>query len=104
MLSPRMVPDHTYLTWSAHSKLSLANDRVGQSHYSREKGIPDYILSTPTNRFVVLHPVSLPLSTKEVVEKVKHISTVGYSAYQAHISDMRSIRSILAHGGQPIGP
>jgi hypothetical protein len=99
-----MVPDHTYLTWSAHSNLSLANDRVGQSHYSREKGIPDYIPSTSADRSAGPHPVSLPLSTKEVVEKAKHLSIVGYWAYQAHITDMWSVRSIFARGEQPIGP
>jgi hypothetical protein len=104
MLSPRMVPDHTYLTRLAHSNLSLANDRVGQSHYSREKGIPDYIPSTPADRSAGPHPVSLPLSTKEVVEKAKLLSIVGYWAYRAHITDMQSVRSIFTHGGQLIGP
>jgi hypothetical protein len=77
-LSPRMVLDHTYLTRSIHSNLSLANDRVGQSHYIQEKEIPDYILSMPTDRFVGPHPISLLLSTKEVVEKAKHLSIAGY--------------------------
>jgi hypothetical protein len=53
-------------------------NRVGQSHYSREKEIPDYIPSTPVDRSVGPHPVSLLLSTKEGVEKAKHLSTVGY--------------------------
>jgi hypothetical protein len=38
-LGPHMSLDHTYLTWSTHSNLSLANNRVGQSHYFQEKGI-----------------------------------------------------------------
>jgi hypothetical protein len=37
------------------------------SHYSREKGILDYIPSTPSDRSTGPHPVSLILSTKEVV-------------------------------------
>jgi hypothetical protein len=37
----------------------------------------------------------------EAVMKVKHLSTVGYQAYRAHITGMRSIRSILAHGANP---
>jgi hypothetical protein len=37
------------------------------SHYSREKRISDYIPSTPTDRSAGLHPISLLLSTKEVV-------------------------------------
>jgi hypothetical protein len=48
------------------------------SHYSREKGIPDYIPSVLADRFAGPYPVSLLLSTKEVVEKVKHLSTVDY--------------------------
>jgi hypothetical protein len=70
--------------YETSTNLSLANDRVGQSHYSQEKEIPDYIHSTPADRFVGPHLVSLPLSTK-VVEKPKHLS-------------------ILARRGQTIGP
>jgi hypothetical protein len=40
---------------------------LDRSYYSQEKGIPDYTLSTSADRSVRLHPVSLPLSTKEVV-------------------------------------
>jgi hypothetical protein len=98
-----MVPDHMYLTRSTHINLSLANDRVGQSHYCREKGIPDYIPSMSADRSTDPHTVSLLLSTKEVVEKAKHLSTACCYAYQAHISGMQSVRSILTPGGQPIG-
>jgi hypothetical protein len=37
------------------------------SHYSREKGIPDYIPNTSADPSMGSHPVSLILSTKEVV-------------------------------------
>jgi hypothetical protein len=37
------------------------------SHSSREKGIPDYIPSTPTDRSVGSHLVSLPLIASEAV-------------------------------------
>jgi hypothetical protein len=40
---------------------------LDRSHYFREKGIPNYILSTPANRSTSPHPGSLLLSTKEVV-------------------------------------
>jgi hypothetical protein len=66
-LSPHMVLDHTYLTRSMHSNLSRVADIFGRIHYSGEKGIPDYILSTLTNRSTGPHLVSLPHSTKEVV-------------------------------------
>jgi hypothetical protein len=68
-LSPHMVLGHTYLTRSTHSNLSLANDRVGQSHYSREKRISHYIPSTPADRSAGPHQVSLLFSTKEVVAR-----------------------------------
>jgi hypothetical protein len=77
-LSPSMVPDHMYLTQLTHSNLSPIIDRVEQSHYFREKGIPDYITSTPTDQSVGPHLVSLLLSSKEVVEKAKHLSAAGY--------------------------
>jgi hypothetical protein len=53
--------------------LSLVINNVGQSHYSQEKEILDYIPNTPTNRSAGPHPVSLPLTTIETVEKAKHI-------------------------------
>jgi hypothetical protein len=37
------------------------------SHYSHEKGIPDYIPSMPADRSMGAHLVSLLLATKEVV-------------------------------------
>jgi hypothetical protein len=39
-LGLRMALDHTYLTWSTYSNLSWVVDSVGQSHCSREKGLP----------------------------------------------------------------
>jgi hypothetical protein len=78
MLNSHMVLDHMYLTQSTHSNLSLANDSAGQSHYSQEKRIPIYIPGTPTDRSVGPHLVSLPLSTKEVVDKAKQLLMAGY--------------------------
>jgi hypothetical protein len=49
-------------------------------------------------------PSFSPEPTNEAVKKATHLSTVGYYAYRAHIIGMRSVRSILAHGGQPNGP
>jgi hypothetical protein len=42
------------------------------SHCSWEKGTPAYILSTPVDRSIGLYLVSLPFTTIEAVEKVKH--------------------------------
>jgi hypothetical protein len=49
-------------------------------------------------------PSFSPEPTNEAVEKAKHSSTAGYLVYRAHITGMRSVRSMLAHGGQPNGP
>jgi hypothetical protein len=75
--SLHMAIDHTYLTWSTYNNISQVVDRVGQSHCSREKGIPDYIPNTSADRSVGLHPVSLPLTTIEVVKKATQLSTTG---------------------------
>jgi hypothetical protein len=53
-------------------------NRDGQSHCSQEKGIPDYIPSTPVDRSTGPHLVSLPLTTIEAVEKVTQLSITGY--------------------------
>jgi hypothetical protein len=55
--------------------------RVGQSHCSREKRISDYISNMPADRSVGPHPVSLPLTTIEAMEKAIKLSTTGYYAY-----------------------
>jgi hypothetical protein len=67
MLSQCMVPDHTHLTWSMHSNLSWVVDRFRRIPLLQRKRISDYTLSTSTDRSVGPHPVSPPLSTKEVV-------------------------------------
>jgi hypothetical protein len=53
-------------------------DRVGQSHCSQEKGIPDYIPSTLADRSTGPHPLSLPLTTIEVAKKATQLSTTCY--------------------------
>jgi hypothetical protein len=49
----RVVPVHSNLSWVV--------DRVGHSHFSREKRAPDTIYSTPTDRSASPYPVSLPI-------------------------------------------
>jgi hypothetical protein len=46
---------------------------IEHSHCSLEKGTPDYIPSTLTDRSVALHPISLPLTTIKAMKKVKHL-------------------------------
>jgi hypothetical protein len=49
-LSPRMVPDHMYLTCSTHSNLSRVTDRFGWIPLLLRKRAPDTIPSTPTDQ------------------------------------------------------
>jgi hypothetical protein len=47
--------------------LRESSTNLDGSHYSLEKVIPNYIPITPVDRSTGPHPVSLSLSTKEVV-------------------------------------
>jgi hypothetical protein len=59
-LSPRMVPDHTYLTWSTHSNLSWVTNRFEWIPLLLRKRAPDTISNTSVDRFMGPYPVSLP--------------------------------------------
>jgi hypothetical protein len=59
-LSPRMVPDHTYLTWSMHSNLSRSHQQRWIEPLILRKKAPDTIHTTMANRSVGLYSVSLP--------------------------------------------
>jgi hypothetical protein len=60
MLSPCMVLDYTYLTWSTHSNLSRVTDRFRWIPLLPRKRAPDTIPSTPADRSMSPYPVSLP--------------------------------------------
>jgi hypothetical protein len=62
-----MVPDHMYLTRSTHSNLSWVADRFGQIPLLPKKKISRLHPSTSADWSAGPHPVSLLLSTKEVV-------------------------------------
>jgi hypothetical protein len=73
-------------------------------HQSREKGIFEYIPSTPTDRPTALHPVSLILSIKEVVglsqASVSNRLLCLLGSYHQYAIDTFNTYS----WGQPIGP
>jgi hypothetical protein len=50
-LSPHMVTDHTYLTWSIHSNISRIADRFGWIPLLPRKRAPDTIPSTPSDQW-----------------------------------------------------
>jgi hypothetical protein len=87
--SPHIATFHESLT---------ALDRVTVPEKNGSQHNPQHV-SWPIRGSV---PSFSPESTNKVVEKAKHLSIAGYSAYRTHITDMRSVRSILARGGQPI--
>jgi hypothetical protein len=67
------------------------------THHYQTKELTTWFLSGSV-------PSLSPERTNEAVEKAKHLSTIVYYAYQVHITSMQSVRSILAHGGEPIDP
>jgi hypothetical protein len=71
---------------------------LDKSHYSRETGIPDYINSTPVGRSTCPHTAreEVGLSQASVDDKLLDLLRP--------YTSMQSVRSILAHGGQLIGP
>jgi hypothetical protein len=103
-LSPHIVLDNTYLTWSTYSSLSWVTDKFGQISLSQEKGIPDYIPNTPAGRSLGPHLVSLPLTASEPVGLGQDSVNDKLPGLLDPYTSMRLIRLILAHGGQPIGP
>jgi hypothetical protein len=102
--NPRMVYDHTYLTWSTYINLLYIHQQIWTDPLHPRRRAPDTILSTPADRSVGPYPASLPQQPIEQWGKVKLLLTTNYYAYRAHITDMRSVHSILARVDQSIGP
>jgi hypothetical protein len=59
-LSPRMVPGHTYLTWSTDINISCSCQQSWAGSLLPIKRAPDIIHNTTTDRSVSLYPVYLP--------------------------------------------
>jgi hypothetical protein len=98
-LSPRVFPDHTYLTWSTHSNLSRSHQQIWTDPLPSRRRAPNPTHGTTTGRFVGPCLASLPQQAMRQWGKDKLLLTTCYYAYQAHISAMWSIRWILARGG-----
>jgi hypothetical protein len=58
----------------------------------------------PSDRSVGPHPISLPLSTKEVVGLSQASVDDKLLGLLGPYTNMRLVYSILAHVGEPIGP
>jgi hypothetical protein len=109
MLSPRMVQDHMYLTRSMHSNPSRVTDNVGQSRLT-DPWLRIQLLSqanqwsTPTDQSMGPYPVSLPSQPMKQWRKANIYRQPDTKLAGPINTIMRSVRSILARGGQPIDP
>jgi hypothetical protein len=104
MLSPRIAINHTYLMWSTHSSLLWSRQQICTDPLPQRRRAPDTIHSSMTVWSAGPYPASLPQQPMSQWGKDKLLLTTSYQAYRAHNINMRLVRSILARGGQPIGP
>jgi hypothetical protein len=68
-LSPYMVHDHTYLTWSTYSNISYSRQQIWTDPLHPRRRAPDTIHSTMVIRSVGPYPASLPQQLKSSGEK-----------------------------------
>jgi hypothetical protein len=68
-LSPRIVHNHTYLTWSAYSNLWYSHQQIWTDPLHPRRRAPDTIHSTTVIRSVGPYPASLPQQPKSSREK-----------------------------------
>jgi hypothetical protein len=98
-LDLRMVLDHTYLVWSTYSTLSLVSTRSKQAR-TPKKSLGNQRQIDP----VVILGHLIPPSLRQHWSRGEKVWSSGYTAtraYWAHNSSMWSVRSILAHMGNP---
>jgi hypothetical protein len=63
-LSPHMIHDHTYLTWSTYNNLSYSHQHIWTDPLHPRRRAPDTIHSTTAIRSVGPYPSSLPQQPK----------------------------------------
>jgi hypothetical protein len=69
MLSPRMVHDHTYLTWSTYGNLSYSHQQIWTDPLHLRRRASDTIHSTTAIRSAGPYPAYLPQQAKSSGEK-----------------------------------
>jgi hypothetical protein len=108
-LSPRMVQDHTYPTWSTYSNPLWDADRFGRILLLLRKMAPDIIHSTsadwPVGPYPWVHTQFL-FQANQWSNRCKPNSCrwLTIRLTESINTSMWLVRSILAIGGQPIGP
>jgi hypothetical protein len=104
-LSLRMITDHTYLTWLMHSNLSRSHQQSWAGSLLPRKRAPDTINNPPADRSAGPYPVSLPRHPlKQWGQIQSFIDGRLLGLPGIYITGMWLVGSILACGGQPIGP
>jgi hypothetical protein len=87
--SPRMPLVCFLRAVPVHGNLLLVVNNVRQSHSSQEKGTPDYIPNTPTDRSTGRHPISPPSQPLKQWRKLSICWWIGYidllSPYHQHV-------------------
>jgi hypothetical protein len=103
-LSSRMVQDHTYLTWSTYSNLLQNHQQIWTDPLPRQEGLP----TQSTTRWLIDPRVHTQLlshnSQWSSGENLGFYWQPTTRLTRPINTSMRLVRSILAHGGQPIGP
>jgi hypothetical protein len=102
-IGPRTPRVHFLRSVPVYSNLSQVINNIVRTLPLLRKWAPDTTPS-PTEWSAGPPPSFSPNTVIEAIMKAKHLSTLGYYAYRVHITGMWSVRSILAHGYQPLGP
>jgi hypothetical protein len=84
MLSPRIVQDPTYLTWSTYSDLSRNHQQSWAGPLLPRKMAPNTIHNTLGDRFAGPYPVSPPSQPMKQWGQSQASVDGGYSTYWAH--------------------
>jgi hypothetical protein len=99
-----MILKHTYLTRSTYSNLLCSRQQGRAGPQLLRKRTPDTIHNTTADRSVGPYPVSLPIQPmKQWGQSQPPVDGRLVGLLGTYIS-MRSVRSILARGGQHIDP
>jgi hypothetical protein len=101
-LSPCMVQDHTYLTWSTYSNPLRSHQQSWAGPLLPRKRAPDTINNTLADRSAGPYPVSPSSQPMKQWGKAKHLLTVATRLTGPINTSMRSVRSILPHGANPL--
>jgi hypothetical protein len=102
-LNPCMVQDHTYLTRSTYSNISHSHQQIWTDPLLPRRMAP-YTTPSPVEWSASPYPASLLNQLLKQWEKPNFCWHPTTKLTRLINTSMRSVRSVLAHGGQLIGP